>query len=190
MASPKDLVAEVAKQTGVPVNTVVQHDRNLSLAGLRTVAGRGRAAATVTYADAANLLIAVAGSRNVKDSASTVRLYGAMVSQSPLVLQDAGADIPWGVTFHAALTSLLEAVPQQRNLYSGPEGDGIVVSLFGPEPRASISVNREGAAKPLLAKYEISGRPFPVTDLHFISRFSQVTIGHVGDIISGGSSTQ
>jgi hypothetical protein len=44
------------------------------------MAGRGRAAAQVTSRDAASQLVAVAASRNVKDSVETVRQYGGLIS--------------------------------------------------------------------------------------------------------------
>src|SRR5690606_10667084 len=111
MATPKELVAKIAAMTGVPEGTVIQHDRNLSVAGLRTVGGRGRAAATVTYQDAANLLIAVAGSRNVKDSVKTVQEYAELKARDPMVFDDDGKDVIRGRTFGDALAALLEALP-------------------------------------------------------------------------------
>lgn len=75
MASPGDLVRTTAEALGVPEATVVVHDRNLVIAGLRTKSGRGRSAARTTARDAAHLLTAMAGSGLVKDSVATVRRY-------------------------------------------------------------------------------------------------------------------
>jgi hypothetical protein len=55
--------------------TIVLHDRNLVVAGLRSKSGRGNSAAHVTARDAAHLLVAILGSSHVKDSAQTVRRY-------------------------------------------------------------------------------------------------------------------
>lgn len=73
--TPNQLVEAVAVCTGLPQETVVQHDRNLLIAGLRTKGGRGPSAARVTYKDAARLLVATLGSMRVKDSADTVRQH-------------------------------------------------------------------------------------------------------------------
>lgn len=79
MATPGELVHAIAEALGVPEPTVVVHDRNLVVAGLRTKGGRGRSAAKITANDAANLLIAVAGSTGynaaIKDSASTATAF-------------------------------------------------------------------------------------------------------------------
>ncbi|CAN7201407.1 hypothetical protein LJR030_000506 [Rhizobium sp. LjRoot30] len=177
MATPKQLVAKVAEITGVPEGTVVQHDRNLSVAELRTTGGRGLAVAKVTFEDAANLLIAVAGSRNVKDSAKTVREYRGLVSSQPL---DFG-DVERGHTFGDALAALLEAAPRDRELFAGPEGGTIEVSIYGPNPSARIEwqlLNSQGK----IDYRSKTKRTF--ADLQFVSQFSQVTIGHVGNLVS------
>src|SRR5215510_6378080 len=59
----------------VPEETVVQHDRNLVVAGLRTKGGRGRSAPEVTPLDAARLLAATLGSIRAKDSVETVEAF-------------------------------------------------------------------------------------------------------------------
>lgn len=58
MATPGELVKVIAEVLGVPEPTVVVHDRNLVIAGLRTKGGRGRSAASVTTADGTNVLFA------------------------------------------------------------------------------------------------------------------------------------
>ncbi len=68
MASPGELVRVMAEVLGVPKAAVVQHDRNLLLAGKRSKGGRGRSAARVTVSDAANLLIPVAAASLIKDT--------------------------------------------------------------------------------------------------------------------------
>lgn len=86
MASPGELVKMVANTLGVPEATVVVHDRNLVKSGLRSKGGRGRSAAKVTAVDAANLLIAVAGTAwyhsGVKDTVATVREYAPLKAKA------------------------------------------------------------------------------------------------------------
>ncbi|MBI1620796.1 hypothetical protein [Aquamicrobium zhengzhouense] len=189
MATPKELVAKVAELTGVPEGTVVQHDRNLSVAGLRTVGGRGRAAAQVTYQDAANLLIAVAGSRNVKDSVKTVQEYAELKARDPMVFDDDGRDVIRGRTFGDALAALLEALPADRDSYANPEHGSVDVSIYGPRPVARIEW-KVGDRSDTLDYREVGRRdptPRPFADLQFIARFSQVTIGHVGELVADKS---
>ena len=75
MASPGELVWKVSELLGIPEPTIVQHDRNLVVAGLRSKSGRGPSAAKMTPRDAAHLLVAVLGSDQVKHSVQTVRRY-------------------------------------------------------------------------------------------------------------------
>lgn len=132
MATPGDLKRVVADVLGVPEPTVTVHDRNLAEAGLRSKGGRGRSAAQMTPEDAANLLIAVAGSSLVKDTVVTVREYSELpckygelstrsgqhefkidgnpeprwsLSEFPLPEMQA---LPEGHTFSAALAALLK----------------------------------------------------------------------------------
>lgn len=188
MATPKELVEKVAELTGVPEGTVIQHDRNLSVAGLRTVGGRGRAAAQVTYQDAANLLIAVAGSRNVKDSVKTVQEYAGLPGRDTFT---DGNEIR-GKTFGDALTALLEAIPQSRDSFTGGDDSGWVeVSLFGPNPKAVIEISKPGDATPMRFDYDQmwgarrGERKWVSVDLQFIAKFTHTTIGHVGELVAG-----
>lgn len=75
MASPGELVRKFSELLGIAEPTIVLHDRNLVVAGLRSKSGRGNSAARMTARDAAHLLVAVLGSSHVKDSAETVRRY-------------------------------------------------------------------------------------------------------------------
>jgi hypothetical protein len=70
--TPGQLVKAVSIALDVPEETIVQHDRNLVVAGLRTKGGRGRSAPAVTPLDAARLLVATLGSVRTKDSVDTV----------------------------------------------------------------------------------------------------------------------
>ena len=73
--TPGQLVSAVSIALDVPHETVVVHDRNLSVAGLRTKGARGRNAPAVTPLDAARLVIAILGSARVVDSVETVRAF-------------------------------------------------------------------------------------------------------------------
>ncbi len=75
MASPGELVRKLSELLGIAERTIVLHDRNLVVAGLRSKGGRGNSAARMAARDAAHLLVAVLGSSHVKDSAETVRRY-------------------------------------------------------------------------------------------------------------------
>jgi hypothetical protein len=75
VASPGELVWKVSELLGIPEPTIVQHDRNLVVAGLRSKSGRGSSAAKMTPRDAAHLLVAVLGSDQVRHSVQTVRRY-------------------------------------------------------------------------------------------------------------------
>ena len=75
VASPGELVRKFSELLGIAERTIVLHDRNLVVAGLRSKSGRGNSAARMTARDAAHLLVAVLGSSHVKDSAETVRRY-------------------------------------------------------------------------------------------------------------------
>jgi DNA-binding Xre family transcriptional regulator len=73
--TPGELVKTVAQVLGLPEATVVVHDRNLVVAGLRSKAGRGRGSAHVNARDAAHLLTAILASAQVRDSVPSVERY-------------------------------------------------------------------------------------------------------------------
>jgi hypothetical protein len=73
--TPGQLVHAVSIALDIPEETVVQHDRNLVVAGLRTKGGRGRSAPDVTPLDAARLLIAALASIRIKDSVEAVLAF-------------------------------------------------------------------------------------------------------------------
>ena len=75
MATPAQLMESVSKATGVPLATVVDIDRRLVAAGLRTKGGRGFSVARMTPLDAARLLTAILGSPFAKTSAEAVARY-------------------------------------------------------------------------------------------------------------------
>jgi hypothetical protein len=75
MTGPAELVEALSKVTGLPLPTVVDIDRRLVKAGLRTRGGRGLSAARMTPLDAARLLTAILGSPQANASAEAVQRY-------------------------------------------------------------------------------------------------------------------
>lgn len=159
MATPSQLVSLIAKCLLIPETSVVTHDRNLASAGLRRVGGRGKGAAAMSPRDATNLLLAVTGSRNIKDSATTVDRPGALVSTSGrwttdfvaieelMALQD-------DHTFADGLEALIAAAASgtlqaaAERLEGGPvdlahdmaPSLNIEVTIYGPTPRGAIQI--------------------------------------------------
>src|SRR6266700_4556589 len=84
--TPGQLVKAVSIALDVPEETVVQHDRNLVVAGLRTKGGRGRSAPMVTPLDAARLLTAKLASIRTKDSVASVNAFEQTVFEPPTTL--------------------------------------------------------------------------------------------------------
>jgi hypothetical protein len=75
MATPAELMNAISDATGVPLATVVDIDRKLMKAKLRTKFGRGFHAARMTPLDAARLLTAVLGSPQANAAADAVESY-------------------------------------------------------------------------------------------------------------------
>ena len=75
MASPAELVQTVSSLTGVALPTVVDIDRKLVKAGLRTKGGRGFNAARMSPLDAARLLTAVLAGPQATEAADAVERY-------------------------------------------------------------------------------------------------------------------
>lgn len=76
MATPPELMQAVSEATGVALATVVDLDRRLVMAKLRTKGGRGLNAARMTALDAARLLTAVMASPQSNRAAEAVQRYG------------------------------------------------------------------------------------------------------------------
>ena len=82
--TPGQLVKAVSIALDVPEETVVQHDRNLIVAGLRTTGARGINAPPVTYTDAARLFVATLASIRTKDSVAAVRAFEKTKFSAPM----------------------------------------------------------------------------------------------------------
>jgi hypothetical protein len=78
MATLSDLVEAVAGVTGLPRATVFAYGRFARQAGLIGQSGRGRSAAAMTLRDAANLLIAIAGTGVTREAGATVETFRAL----------------------------------------------------------------------------------------------------------------
>ena len=180
MATPKELVATVAAQTGVPLATVAVHDRNLAEAGLRKKGQRGRGISVVSYEDAANLLIAVSASRNVKDSEASVRAYSVLKSPHSLKFCIDNVEVIRGRDFRDALQAFLELIPRERSVFSNGS-NWVEVSFYGPEPKAKIEWKLNGEV--FFREYNGDFKSSNIADLSFVSRFSQITLGFVGEIL-------
>ncbi len=76
MATPPQLLKTVSSATGVPLATIIDMDRWLVKAKLRTKKGRGLNAARMTPLDAARLLTAVLASPQSNEAAEAVERYG------------------------------------------------------------------------------------------------------------------
>jgi hypothetical protein len=75
MTSPSQLVRTLSETTGVSLPTVIDIDRRLLKAGLRTKGGRGLYAARVTALDVARLLTVVLASAQANLAAGAVDRY-------------------------------------------------------------------------------------------------------------------
>jgi hypothetical protein len=78
MATLSDLVAALAGVTGLPESMVFAYGRFARQAGLISQKGRGRSAASMTLPDAANLLIAVAGTGVTREAGTAVEAFRSL----------------------------------------------------------------------------------------------------------------
>jgi hypothetical protein len=145
MASPGELVRTFSELFGIAEPTIVLHDRNLVVAGMRSKSGRGNSAARMTARDAAHLLVAVLGSSHVKDSAETVRRYweasfrkdGSGYDESTIT---ALRDLPHDHSFVDAVEALFAAAADgslERAMYNS-------IGEFGFPPLIEITVQTPG----------------------------------------------
>jgi hypothetical protein len=119
MSSPGEMVSVVAKVLGLPEATVVVHDRNLAVAGLRSKGGRGRSAARMTASDAASLLIVVTASSLVKNTVETWHDYAHLLAEKSVLTAPDGfrfnEEGAWELE-RVPLRGLLELPPKHRFL--------------------------------------------------------------------------
>jgi hypothetical protein len=190
MASPGQLVECVSAALNLPQATVVLYDRVLSENGLRSKGGRGRSAAKVTVEDAANLLIAIAGTptSGIGSAVAAVkqfsklkyseRDYDSELQHLPEDFQKTmrrhqpidflGLPGMEGLrddhSFRDGLIALIQAVRHRKlALTEGKPGELIMgdVSLEGPSPvRGVIHVFRRGSGRSSFASYGRLQRPW------------------------------
>lgn len=79
MATPAQLMDTLADALRIPLATIVDHDRKLTKAGLRSKNGRGRSVATATTLDAARLLTSILAGPRATEAASAVERYNLAV---------------------------------------------------------------------------------------------------------------
>jgi hypothetical protein len=159
MATSTELVDKVAAILAVPAPTVALHLRNLREAGHISLSGRGRHAAKMTPADAANLLVATVGSRNVKDSANIVERPGGLLAGTgrwrlPFVRIPELQELAPDHCFLDAVKALVVAAANGSLQIAAEELEGgnvdlasdtfpalnIEVKILGPTPRGAILV--------------------------------------------------
>lgn len=190
MASQKELVAVVAENMGVPIETVTVIDRYLAEAGLRTRALRGRGNTPMTYSDAASLIIATAWEANPKDAVKIVEDFRSLliwrVKETALIDQNF-----FGATFGEALANAIESVPMHREEFSvhddNPRHMAIEVAMYrGSELRADIRLLKDGKQHTFQfhRAFDRSDKNSRLLDLSRTAQFSQITLGHVGEAIA------
>jgi hypothetical protein len=167
------------------VATVIVHDRNLSTAPtpLRTVAGRGRAAAKVVASDATNLLIAVVASESVKDSAKTVLAYRDLVGD---VAINSGIrrydELPANHTLGQGLSALIDAAAANEITLKGKVD--LRVTFFGPRAKAKIEWKVNGVASETFykppSKWPARTQPIAIGDLERMTTITESTIVRLG----------
>jgi hypothetical protein len=185
VATPRQLVQITAEILGLSEATVIVHDRNLATTPtpLRSVAGRGRAAARVTASDAANLLMAVTASESVKNSAKTVLAYRDLLGESAVSSGIRRYDeLPANHTFGQALAALIEAAAAKEIVLSRKVN--LKVTLFGPRAKAKIEWRINGGSSWTLydaqSKWPVQTKLVPVGDLERMTTVSESTIFRLG----------
>ena len=153
MATPGELVKALATVLGVPEATVVQYDRQLAEAGMRSKSGRGRSAAHVTPRDATNLLIAIAASPvsgpSVKEASNTCKAYASLTFRAEDSLQrfselglPALDQLPPTHTLGEAISLLIARAAAGEEIGNVAdhqfEKRSLSISFFGPQPAAEI----------------------------------------------------
>jgi hypothetical protein len=197
MASPRKLVRVVADMLGAPEATVIQHDRNLVAAGLRSKGGRGLSAAQVTSRDAANLLIAICGSSpfgaSVKETVTTYRRYATLrafkdcklgLSRVKSQLPTLGS-LPDEHTFLDALAALIDSIAAGEFKYQGRETGDISVFLHDLGPTASINIKIQKSIR--LPYRRTPDHPDIKADLRQDRSFSIITLRELARVVAAAS---
>ncbi|UNK36551.1 hypothetical protein MNR02_08490 [Shinella sp. H4-D48] len=139
----------------------------------------------MTYADAANMIIATAWDANPKDAVKLVKdfrdLPANRVRETVYVAKDA-----LGSTFGEALSNMIESIPEERAAFSAPDDApghmSVRVIMYGPDPRADVIFVKDGEAN----TFEFGPMFSRPIDLRRTVEFSQITLGFVGEAIADG----
>jgi hypothetical protein len=158
MASPAQLVQTISSVTGIPLPAVVDVDRKLVTANLRSKGGRGFNAARMTALDAARLLVAVLGSAQSNAAADTVTRYSLTAADKKRSSQK---------LFAAALIDDLAALPARHSFVDAVAAliasvaTGSLASTAGDANTPSIEVF--AFTKATRGRIRISGLPNGLT---------------------------
>jgi hypothetical protein len=201
VATPGKLVRAVADMLGAPEPTVIQHDRNLVAAGLRSKGGRGLSAAQVTSRDAANLLIAICGSppfgASVKETVTTYHRYAPLrafrgtklgnFSRVKSELPTLGS-LPAGHSFLDALAALIDSIAAGEFKSQGRETGDIYVSLHDLGPTAYIDVKKDNSIR--LFYRRTADFPDLDADLRQVRSFSITTLRELAHVVGATSAAE
>jgi hypothetical protein len=186
---------------GAPEATVIQHDRNLVAAGLRSKGGRGLSAAQVTSRDAANLLIAICGSSpfgaSVKETVTTYHRYAPLKafrgtrpgnfsrvkSQFPTL-----GLLPEGHSFRDALAALIDSIAAGELKWHRWKTGDVYVSLHDVGPTASIQV--KGNNTLWLSYRRTANLPDIDADLRQVRSFSITTLRELAHVVGATSAAE
>ena len=138
--TPGQLVKAVSLALNVPEETVVQHDRNLVLAGLRTKGGRGRSAPEVTPLDAARLFVATLASIRIRSSDEVVLVFEKTEFSAPMSDADFVAQYPQA----GPLPKFFEEVVHSTEKFSDPAIVGLGPQHNFVEAIASLIAEASG----------------------------------------------
>jgi hypothetical protein len=145
--TPGQLVRAVSIALDVPEETVIQHDRNLVMAGLRTKGGRGRSAPEVTPVDAARLAVATLGSIRTKDSVATVEHF-----ERSIFRLSKSAEVKWSAGTESRLAEApLDVLKRlgrgafDSSIYDLPLGHCFIEALAAVIADASLPIDEFGA---------------------------------------------
>jgi hypothetical protein len=213
MATPGELVEELADSLGVSVATIAQYDRVLAESGLRSSGGRGKSAARVTSIDAANLLITVLGTpvsgSPIKNAADTCRSYGelpvARGPSSPRRFRDFGiqslARLPLRHSLRDALSALIAGASKGEQLeIPGDPGEApitegadyfLAIMCAGPQPWAhimadvSLGDNEPNYVARLVYNMGVEHYRAFKGDLHQERHVTFRTVRRIGSVIAG-----
>jgi hypothetical protein len=182
VASSVRLSECIAEALGVPTATVLLQMRLVREAGILTQGSRGRNAPSMTAADAAHLLIAVAGTDQVRDSVQAVENFAGLRAGGPRPVSPIEGLKP-GHTFGEALTALVQAFTD--GTLEGAQGLLIDVEMVRPELSAEIEINFGGEqVRTTYRRASPRERDPPNSgDLKTITRFTRVTLQQVGEAL-------